>query len=309
MMSCELSNSSSTTGEAKTPEIIRLIKDGVEFSAYALGEGPLVLLLHGFPDGPLSYRYQLQALAAAGFRAVAPTLRGYERSSLSPQEQYYAVDMAADTIAWLDELKVEKAHLVGHDWGASIACAAANLAPQRWLSLSMLAVPHPGRFQSLGAKSPRQLLNSWYLFLFQLRGLAEWMVRRKDYALLEYLWRKWSPNWMGVDGEMPALKQRFRQAGVLEASLCYYRRAVDFRSAKGRQSQLLLNKVVDIPTLGLSGVNDGCIDHSVFLRCMQVEDFKRGLRLETIDSAGHFLQLEQPHEVNRLLIEFLSENN
>jgi pimeloyl-ACP methyl ester carboxylesterase len=280
-----------------------------QFTALSAGSGPLVLLLHGFPDGPCSFRHQLTALAAAGYRAIAPTMRGYEPSSQGSLEGYHAADMASDAVAWLDQLGADRAHLIGHDWGSTIATAAASMAPERWHSLSLLSVPHPGRFQQEGLRVPQQLKNSWYLFFFQLRGFADWWVKRKNYAFLEYLWRKWSPNWAGVTQELPDLKRRFQQAGVLKASLQYYRLALDTTSPQGKLSRELLNGEIRIPTLGLTGLNDGCIKAEAFRLCMKKEDFPAGLSVELIDDAGHFLQLEQPQAVNRALLAWLREND
>lgn len=109
----------------------RLQVGPLTFTAYEMGAGPLVLLLHGFPDGPETFRHQLPALAAAGYRAVAVTLRGYEHSSLPPDGSVRVADLAADVFGWMDAMDEARAHLIGHDWGATIAYAAAKLRPER----------------------------------------------------------------------------------------------------------------------------------------------------------------------------------
>lgn len=287
-------------------DTITLKKDGLKLTAKSLGQGPLVILLHGFPDTPDSFRHQMQALATAGYRAIAPTLRGYEPSSQSSDDQYYAIDVASDIIAWLDLLNADKAHIIGHDWGATIASAAANLDPKRWLSLTLMAVPHPGRFNTQGLKSLKQLCNSWYLFFFQLKKISDWLIQRNDFRFLEYLWEKWSPEKRYHANDIESVKEQFRQQGVLHASLSYYRLALDTRSTKGEQSQKLINSPIQVPTLGLTGASDGCINQQVFIDCMQQDDFPEGLEVIKVDKAGHFLQLEQPEAVSMKIINWIS---
>ena len=126
------------------PARVRLLTVGpLVFTALEAGTGPLVLLIHGFPDGPETYSHQLTALAEAGFHAVAVTLRGYEDSSRPSDASYRIVDLAADVAGWMNALGETQAHLVGHDWGATIACAAAVSSPERVKTLTMIAVPPP----------------------------------------------------------------------------------------------------------------------------------------------------------------------
>jgi pimeloyl-ACP methyl ester carboxylesterase len=173
-----------------TPETITLRANGLCFSAQSQGDGPLVLCLHGFPDNCGSFRRQLPALADAGFRAVAPALRGYERSSQPSDGDYHIVRMAEDVVGWIDDLDQERVHLVGHDWGAVIGYAVAALAPERLFSLTTLAMPHPVRLQrEVIRKLPGQLWNSWYMLFFQLRGIADLVVEARDWAFIEKLWR------------------------------------------------------------------------------------------------------------------------
>ena len=170
-------------------EAMTLRAGSLSFSAHAAGKGPTVLLVHGFPDHARSWRFQLPALADAGYRAVAPTLRGYEPSSQPADGDYHIVRMAEDVVAWIDDLGGEPVHLVGHDWGAIIAYAVAALAPARLLSLTTLAIPHPGRLRSHGLRQlPSQLRNSWYILFFQLRGIADFVVEARDWAFIEKLW-------------------------------------------------------------------------------------------------------------------------
>ena len=202
------------------PKTTTLQASGLTFSALTQGEGPVVLCLHGFPDNRRSFRLQLPALAAAGFRGVAPTLRGYEPSSQPPDGDYHIWRMAEDVVCLIDSLDQERVHLVGHDWGAVIGYAAAALAPERLHSLTTLAIPHPGRLQQEGIrKLPSQILNSWYMLFFQLRGIADRVVEARDWAFIEKLWRDWSPGWELPAEELAIVKQTLAQPQLLLQSV------------------------------------------------------------------------------------------
>jgi pimeloyl-ACP methyl ester carboxylesterase len=287
-------------------EATTLRANSLRFSALAQGDGPVVLCLHGFPDNRRSFRHQLPALAGAGFRAVAPTLRGYEPSSQPPDGDYHIVRMAEDVVGWIDDLDQERVHLVGHDWGAVIGYAAAALAPERLFSLTTLAIPHPGRLQRDGIrKLPSQLWKSWYMLFFQLRGIADRLVQARDWAFIEKLWRDWSPGWELPAEELVSVKETLAQPGVKSAALGYYRAAFDFRSPAAKQTTRLLESQIDVRTLALTGALDGCMDTRLHDLALQQEDFPAGLGVVRIEGAGHFLHQEKPQEVNPILIEWL----
>lgn len=287
-------------------ETLFLDAGGLRFTCHVAGQGPLVLLLHGFPDGPESFAPQIAALAAAGYRAAAVTLRGYEVSSRPADGDYHLAALAQDFPRWMDALGAARAHLVGHDWGATIAFAAAVTAPARVASLSMLAVPHPQRFLAVMRKDRAQFRRSTYILFFQLRGIADWWVRRDRAACVARLWRRWSPGWRPPAGLLEAARARFTDAATCGAALTYYRHALDQRTQAGKATQALLARPCAVPTLGLAGVNDGCIGVDAFRAAMQAEDFSAGLRVETIADAGHFLHAEQPDVVNAALLRHLA---
>ena len=285
---------------------VKQLKCGdLTFTAYEMGQGPLVLLMHGFPDTPYTFRHLLPALANAGFRAVAVTMRGYEPSSQPNDGDYSGAALAGDVIAWMDALSERQAHIIGHDWGASIAYAAAVLGSERVKSMTALSVPHPGGFATVALKDWRQLRRSWYMFFFQWRGVSDRAIERNDWAFLEKRWRDWSPGWTASDGDMAAMKATFAQPGVKTAALTYYRTALDQKAPRTAESGALFAKAIAAPVLGLVGENDGCIGADVFEKSMLPAMFASDLTVKRIAGAGHFLHLERPAEVNATILDFL----
>ena len=153
-------------------EKIILSHGDLKFTTYHYGgdvaDAPVVLCLHGFPDNANSFRHQIDDLMAAGYQVLTPTMRGYEPSSIPQDNNFSVYAMAQDVTAWLDQLDITRAHLVGHDWGSAIAYTAAAMAPDRFFSLTTIAVPHPSRFNMEGMKKvPAQALKSWYMLFNQ----------------------------------------------------------------------------------------------------------------------------------------------
>lgn len=169
-------------------ELLTLEHDGLVFTARATGSGPLVLLLHGFPDDFHSWDAQLEAIAAQGYRVVAPMMRGYESSSCSPRDLYHLIHLASDVFAWMKHLDAKQCHLVGHDWGALTSYVAAALQPRKFSSLTTLAIPHLRRGLQGVVGVPAQLVKSAYILLMQFQKASEMIVERDDYAFIETLW-------------------------------------------------------------------------------------------------------------------------
>lgn len=281
--------------------------NGLRSTAYALGSGPIVLCLHGFPDHARSFRAQLPALAAAGFRAVAPTMRGYEPSSQpdASAASYHPLRVAHDVVEWARRLSDRPVHLVGHDWGAVAAYLAIALAPERFARAATIAVPPLHVVQSAPFRLPRQLRLSWYMFYFQLRGIADRAVARDDFAFLERLWRDWSPGWAFDPADLAAVKKTFRQPGVLRAALGYYRAMFNPLLADSLALQRLARRPCPVPLLAITGATDGCMDTRLY-DMLDRALFPGGLRVERIAGAGHFVHQERPDEIDRLLVEWLS---
>ena len=274
---------------------------------YEAGAGPLVLCLHGFPDHALGFRHQLDALAAAGYRAVAPTMRGYEPGSQLVDADYHVATLAGDVLAWLDALGERRCHLVGHDWGAMVTYVAAALAPGRFRSITTLAVPPLHRLPRALARYPVQLRNSWYIAFFQLRGLADAVVAREDFALLRRLYRDWSPGWSPPREQLDAVARTFAQPGVVRAALGYYR-CLAGGSLLARESRALLRREVQVPTLAVTGAQDGCLDTRLYSASFDRGDFPRGIEVARVQRAGHFVHQERPDEVDGLILRWLARH-
>ena len=276
------------------------------FSAFEMGEGPLVLCLHGFPDTPRTWRRLLPDLAANGFRAVAVTLRGYEPSSLPKNGDYSGAALGEDVAGWMDALGAKEAHLVGHDWGSSIAIGVAARWPEKVRSLCALSVPHPAGFVASLATSIPQAKRSWYMFLFQLRGLSDALVAANDFAFIDTLWRDWSPGWDWEASDMAALKHTLAQPGVLEAALGYYRAAFDPAAPRAAEAMAWALNPIRAPTLGLAGETDGCIGADIYAAAMNPALFENGVEVKILPGAGHFLPLEAAEAVNAEVTAFLA---
>jgi len=290
----------------KDEQTLTLEASGLTFHAYDEGEGPVALCLHGFPDHARSFREQFEPLTRAGFRAVAPTLRGYEPSSQPSDADYNVVRMAEDVLGWIDHLGEEKVHLIGHDWGAIISYALAALAPERLHSLTTVAIPHMGRVQREGfRKLPSQLRNSWYVFFFQLPGLADYVVQRKNWAFIDKLWRDWSPGWQIPRDEIELVKQTLAEPGVKGAALGYYRAMARRGNRAARRTNELFAAKTPVPTLAITGALDGCMDTRMHDVAMLEEDFPAGFEVVRIEGAGHFVHQEKPDEFNRHLLRWL----
>tara|TARA_Y100000589_G_scaffold242873_1_gene230482 strand:+ start:292 stop:1197 length:906 start_codon:yes stop_codon:yes gene_type:complete len=281
--------------------------EALTFSAQAMGDGPIVLCLHGFPDNAGSFRHQLPALAEAGYRAISLTLRGYEPGAIPADGDYTMETIATDILAVIESLDTGPVHLIGHDWGAAVAYVAASAAPERLKSLTVMAVPHAGRFAREGLRIPKQLRLSWYMGFFNIPWLSDWVVQRQDYAFIRKLWRDWSPGWQPEPGVLDSVIQTLSQPGVRSAALGYYRAALSIKALLVSAKEA--HYPVPVPTLALSGERDGCIASEVFEQLMVAQDFPKGLTFSRIAEAGHFLHQEQPEQVNREILDWLKLND
>lgn len=270
--------------------------DGLRLHYVEAGSGPLVVLLHGFPEFWYSWRHQIPALAQAGFRVLAPDLRGYNLSDKPKGVSAYHVDLlAGDVVGLVRHAGGERAHVVGHDWGGGIAWWLGIHRPEVVDRLAILNSPHPTAFLR-ELRRPGQLLRSWYMFFFQLPWLPEWAIRRGNFADLARTFRKARPGAFSKR-DIEQYKEALGQQGALTAAINYYRAMFrNFRLLRGPLP------VVPAPTLLLWGKDDDYL--SVGLT-EGLESAVPDLRRALIE-ATHWVQCDAPDEVNRLLIDFLA---
>ena len=268
------------------------------------GDGPLVLCLHGFPDHAPTFRPLLEDLAAAGFRAVAPFMRGYAPSTVEAST-YESAALAGDVLGLVDALGDGPAGVVGHDWGGIAAQHAAVLAPERISRLVTIAIPHAKAFAEALRSDPDQLRRSWYEFLFLADGFAERVVSHDAFAFIDRLVAEWSPGGTLEPEDWEAIRRTLGSPGVLTAALAYYRCA--FLAA--RRDPVLAEAAarwadpVPVPTLAVVGADDGCIPPAVSAR--QEQYFPGGYRREVIPGAGHWPHREAPDVVTPLIVDWL----
>ena len=275
--------------------------NGIQFHYLEMGEGPLVLCLHGFPDHAYSYRYLLPDLARAGFRGVAPFMRGYAPTEPPTDGRYHTVLLAQDALAIVDALGYEDAVLVGHDWGAGAVSGAAVLEPGKVSKLVTIASSHSGAGDRTNFY---YLKGSWHSYYFQLPQ-AEETVAHNDFAFIEEWWRDASPTWDIPMELLESVKETFRKPGVLEAALAYYRHS--FNPALHDPSLGDLEQrsrgPVTVPTLALHGTRDRPRRLEGFLAMARF--FTSELEKVIIPGTGHFMHQEKPDEVNAKIVEFL----
>ena len=277
--------------------------NGVRFSFLEMGEGPLVLCLHGFPDNAYSFSHLLPELARAGFRAVAPFMRGYAPTEVPADGRYQSAVLSRDVLELMPALGAERAYLVGNDWGARAAYGAAILEPAKVVKLVTLASAHPGASE---AHSFQYLKGTWHAFYFQL-PVAEETLPWDDFAFIEEWWRDASPEWDIRAADLERVKETFRQPGVVEAALGYYRHSYDTSRhdpALKEDQERVDSGQVRVPTLALHGTRD----RPRRLEAFEGMDrfFLSGLQKVVIPGTGHFMHREKPEEVNSRIVEFLS---
>ena len=279
--------------------------NGIDFTYLECGTGPLALCLHGFPDSPHSWRHLLPALADAGFRAVAPFTRGYAPTSLAPDGVYQTGALSADANALHDALGGDSdAVLIGHDWGAPSVYGAAASAPDKWRRVVGMAVPPGGAMGAAFVGNLEQIKRSWYMFWFQ-HPLSDIVVPANDLAFIDMLWRDWSP---GHDGAADAenCKAALRDPANIAAALGYYRSNLGAgpRDARYDAIQAAGGGELPQPTLYIHGADDGCIGREV---AESLGVFAPWATLAIVEGAGHFLQLEKPTEVNKLVVDWVTQ--
>lgn len=269
--------------------------NGVRLHYVEAGAGPLVMLLHGFPEFWYAWRRQILTLAEAGFRVVAPDLRGYNLSDKPAGIAAYAPRLIVDDVrALLTHLGAERASVVGHDLGAGVGWAFAMRHPDALERLAILNGPHPVTMLR-AMRRPRQLVKSWYVFLFQLPWLPEYLTRRNGFAMLFSALESLPSAARLSAQEREAYRAAFEEPGALHAMINYYR-------AMMRPSGAVKMQPIGAEVLVLWGAGDPYLGPEL---ATPLARWVPRARVEIFPDVGHFIQHERPQQVSEHLIRFL----
>ncbi|MGB3605482.1 MAG: alpha/beta fold hydrolase [Gordonia sp. (in: high G+C Gram-positive bacteria)] len=305
-MSSPAKNNGSPVSEAV------LERDGLILRAGVYGDSaaPVALLVHGFPDTPHSWDAVVPRLVAGGYRVVVPWLRGYTAESVNPNARYDIPTVASDLIAWQEWAGGEPVHLIGHDWGSVAATIAVKKSPERWRSVSLLAVPPMGGRAMSAAilrAVPRQLVMSSYMLVMQ-SGLSPRLLARNDAAFVRWLWRRWSPTWDFTDADFAPTREVFVDKERGWATTRYYRSIFTPNRAYTREFMRLAQAdyPVQVPTLSLAGENDGCMSAAFHTAMNQLHP---QIDAVLLPGCGHFLHAEKPAVVADEMLKHLGRHS
>jgi pimeloyl-ACP methyl ester carboxylesterase len=267
--------------------------NGLRFAYLEDGTGPLVLLLHGFPDTAHTWDSLRPRLAARGFRAVSPYMRGYHPTGI-PDRDADQETIARDAVEMITALGESQAIVIGHDWGASAAYGAAVLDPARVRRLVVLAIPHPGALRP----TPAKVWGVRHFISYKLPGAAA-RFARNDFAALSAIYRRWSPTWNPSAEEFESIRACFANRASLDAALGYYR-------AFRLQVPAHLKRRIAVPTIAFVGSDDSVTERADFQHAARM--FEKEYVVEEVPG-GHFLHREYPDEFASRLISHLATSS
>ncbi|QFU83800.1 alpha/beta fold hydrolase [Natronorubrum aibiense] len=273
--------------------------NGVELHVVEAGDddGPLVVLLHGFPEYWYGWHRQLEPLVDAGYRVIVPDQRGYNLSEKPTGVGAYRVrECSRDVAALISGAGRERAHVVGHDWGGMVAWDLALREPSTVDRLGIVNAPQPSVFRQHLRSNPEQLRRSWYVFWFQLPWLPELAVRVSDFRLLERALRATAAPGTFSETDLERYGSAWRVDGALTGMLNWYRAAARYPPTYPRAQ-------VDVPTMIVWGESDTALTTP-----LAVDSDQRcpTSRLELLPETSHWVQHERPERLSELLLEWLS---
>lgn len=270
--------------------------NSLRFGYIEKGEGPLVLLLHGFPETARSWKQVQNHLSAKGYRTVAVFMRGYAPTALAPN--YSVRSMGEDVVALIKALGEEQATIVGHDWGASAAYEAAFVAPDTISNLVTISIPHPR-----GTQPSMALLRRAPHFVYYQLPSADRLVWSHDFSHIRRIFKAWSPEFDMPEEDFVDIRKTMEVPGVIEATLGYYHALI----ANGKDNaELTATDDIVVPTLVMVGDADGAVGLDGFRDAESA--FTGPYAFERLDGVGHFPQIEAPKRVADLIADFISNH-
>ncbi|MEJ5185536.1 MAG: alpha/beta hydrolase [Candidatus Geothermincolales bacterium] len=295
-------------GSKATWEHVYFHVNNLRMHCVVAGSGPTVLLLHGFPEFWYSWRHQIPVLATS-YRVIVPDLRGYNQTEKPKGVGQYSMGVLLEDIEGLIQEHTDgKVTLVGHDWGGGLAWTFAAYYPHLVKGLAVLNCPPPPLLAKKILTDPRQRKRSRYIYFFQLPLIPELYIARRDYEFIERLFRGWAVDKSAfTDYDIRRYKEAAAKPGALTAALNYYR--ASFRRILLAPPSKALSRIpslrVTCPTLVIWGMEDRAFHPSLL---DEIPDYVSGpFQLRTIERCSHWVQQERPDEVNRFLMEFLSD--
>jgi epoxide hydrolase 4 len=283
-----------------------IITNGIRMHYVTQGEGPLIVLLHGFPEFWYSWRHQIPFLAEHGYTVVAPDLRGYNDTD-KPHSGYDVQTLLRDVVGLIKGIGYEKAIIVGHDWGGALAWAFAMRYPMMTEGLIVLNAPHPRAFMR-EMRTTRQLRKSWYIFIFQIPWLPDYMLSRNHAQAIGRLLYESAVQKAAFP---PDVLLRYQEAmskpGALTSAINYYRAL--FRSAlffgPNRTLDADTAALIYAPTLLIWGEQDVALGIDL---THGLEQWVPDIQIQYVPDSGHWVQQEKPDQVNELIAQFLQSH-
>jgi pimeloyl-ACP methyl ester carboxylesterase len=261
-------------------------------------DGTPILLLHGFPEFWYSWRFQITALAAAGYRVIAPDQRGYNLTD--KHGPFDVATLVQDIVDLQNAFGISKSHVAAHDWGGVIGWAFAGAHPDRVDRLVIMNGPHPAAYADACKSYPVQFRRSWYIYFFQLPWLPEWSLRRKNFDTIDRVFRR-LPNRPMTEADIQHYKDAFSQPGALTAMVNWYRALPWQIIRSGFRPQ---NPIVRAKTCVIWGERDRALVKGC---CETLDRYVPDLRVHYLPRATHWVQMDHANDVNEIMLQFLRE--
>jgi pimeloyl-ACP methyl ester carboxylesterase len=277
------------------PKFIDL--DGVRLAYVDKGQGPLVLLLHGFPDTVRTWDRLVPALLAAGYRAVAVHMRGWPPSSEAPDGDYSIRRLAKDALGLIDALGEKTAFIVGHDWGATAACAAAIMAPAKVSAVVIEGLPPLAVYR----QTLPELLHRPHHIYLRWGRLSAWWLKRRNFRLVDGLYKKWAPHFRAPTAHLDVVKTALALKGRARAAVGYYSHPMSHYDHRE------FTRKIKVPGLVIYGYDEPKVRRDMFRDAAKA--FTRNPTIVMLKNVGHWPHLEDPRRFDQEVLSFLNSQN